>query len=36
MIAVVVKANQPELFTIIRTLFHSYTENGDDLDLDAS
>lgn len=35
MIAVVVKADQPELFTIIRTLFHAYTENGDDIDLDT-
>lgn len=34
-IAVVVKADQPELFTIIRTLFHAYTENGDDIDLDT-
>jgi hypothetical protein len=35
MIAVVVKADQPELFTIIRTLFHAYTENGEDIDLDT-
>jgi DDE superfamily endonuclease len=34
LIAVVVKADQPELFTIIRTLFHAYTE-GDDIDLDT-
>jgi uncharacterized protein (TIGR02687 family) len=35
MIAVAVKAEQPELFTIIRTLFHAYTDNGDELDLDT-
>lgn len=35
MIAVVVKAEQPELFTIIRTLFHAYSDNGDDIDLDT-
>ena len=34
MIAVVTKADQSELFTIIRTLFHAYTENGEDIDLD--
>jgi hypothetical protein len=33
MIAVVVKADQPELFTIVRTLFHPYTDNGDEIDL---
>ncbi len=35
MIAVVVKAEQPELFTIVRTLFHAYTDNGDEIDLDT-
>lgn len=35
MIAVVVKAEQPELFTILRTLFHAYTDNGDEIDLDT-
>ena len=35
MIAVVVKADQPELFTIMRTLFHAYTDNGDEIDLDT-
>ena len=32
MLAVVVKADQPELFTILRTLFHAWTdgEDGDD------
>lgn len=34
MMAVVVKADQPELFTIIRTLFHAYTD-GDEIDLDT-
>lgn len=34
MMAVVVKADQPELFTIIRTLFHAYV-NGDEIDLDT-
>jgi uncharacterized protein (TIGR02687 family) len=36
MIAVVVKADQPELFTIMRTLFHAYAENGEDIDLDTA
>ena len=35
MMAVVVKADQPELFTIIRTLFHAYTDSGDEIDLDT-
>ena len=35
MIAVVVKAEQPELFTLVRTLFHAYTDNGDEIDLDT-
>lgn len=34
MLAVVSKADQPELFNIIRTLFHSYTEDKEDIDLD--
>ena len=35
MLAVVVKADQPELFTILRTLFHAWTdvEDADDIDL---
>jgi uncharacterized protein (TIGR02687 family) len=38
MLAVVVKAEQPELFTIIRTLFHTYTEvaHEDEIDLGNS
>ena len=37
MIAVVVKADQPEWFTIFRTLFHAYTEvePGQEFDLDV-
>jgi uncharacterized protein (TIGR02687 family) len=35
MIAVVARADQPELFNIIRTLFHAYTEGGDEVDLDS-
>jgi len=38
MVAVVARADQPEWFNIVRTLFHAYTEsqqNGD-IDLDAS
>ena len=35
MLAVVAKADQPELFNIVRTLFHSMTE-GDAPDLEAS
>ncbi len=35
MIAVVVKAEQPELFTIVRTLFHAYADNGDEINLDT-
>jgi uncharacterized protein (TIGR02687 family) len=36
MIAVVVKADQPEWFNIVRTLFHEFTtkENGEDIDLE--
>lgn len=34
MIAVVAKADQPELFNILCTLYHSYTEAGDGIDLD--
>jgi len=36
MIAVVAKADQPELFNIICTLYHSYAETGDGIDLDKS
>jgi uncharacterized protein (TIGR02687 family) len=38
MLAVVVKADQPELFTIIRTLFHAYTEveHKDEIELGNS
>ena len=38
MLAVVVKADQPELFTIIRTLFHAFTEveHEDEIDLGNS
>jgi uncharacterized protein (TIGR02687 family) len=35
MMAVVVKADQPELFTIVRTLFHAYTDGGDEIDLET-
>ena len=35
MLAVVVKADQPEFFNIVRTLFHAYTESSEPLDLDA-
>jgi len=35
MIAVVVKADQPELFNVIRTLYHAYTENDENIDLDT-
>lgn len=34
MLAIVVKAEQPEFFNIVRTLFHAFTENGDMIDLD--
>lgn len=36
MVAVVVKADQPEWFNIVRTLFHEFTtrENGEDIDLE--
>lgn len=34
MISVVVKAEQPEFFNIVRTLFHAFTENTDVTDLD--
>ena len=33
MIATVVKAEQPEWFNIVRTLYHAYIENGDEIDL---
>lgn len=32
MLAVVVKADQPELFTILRTLFHTWTDDVEDTD----
>ena len=35
MIAVVVKADQPELFNLVRTIFHAWSEAGTDLDLDT-
>jgi hypothetical protein len=35
MIAIVTKADQPELFNIVRTLFHAYTEAGDEIDIDT-
>jgi uncharacterized protein (TIGR02687 family) len=34
MIAVVAKADQPEFFNILCTLYHSYAETGDGIDLD--
>ena len=34
MIAVVAKADQPELFNLVRTIFHAWTEAGSDIDLD--
>lgn len=34
MIAVVAKAEQPELFNIVRTIFHAWTETQEELDLD--
>src|SRR5271170_882941 len=34
MIAVVAKAEQPELFNIVRTIFHAWTETEEELDLD--
>ena len=36
MIAVVAKADQPELFIILRTLYHAYTESAVAIDLDAA
>ena len=36
MIAVVAKADQPELFNIISTLFHSFTEAAEEIDLDTA
>ena len=35
MIATVVKSDQPEWFNIIRTLYHAYTDSGDEIDLQA-
>lgn len=34
MIAVVARADQPELFNILRTIFHAWSEAGADVDLD--
>ncbi len=34
MIAVVAKADQPELFNLVRTIFHAWTEPGSEFDLD--
>jgi uncharacterized protein (TIGR02687 family) len=34
MIAVVAKADQPELFNLVRTIFHAWTEVGAEFDLD--
>ena len=34
MIAVVAKADQPELFNLVRTIFHAWIEAGDEIDLD--
>ena len=36
MIAVAVRAAQPEFFNIVRTLLHAHTEGGDDIDLDST
>lgn len=35
MIAVAVRADQPEFFNIVRTLFHAYGETADEIDLDV-
>ncbi|MFH0960556.1 MAG: BREX-1 system phosphatase PglZ type A, partial [Pseudomonadota bacterium] len=35
-ISIVVKAEQPEFFNIVRSLFHAYTENGEEIDLDRT
>src|SRR4051812_27778143 len=34
MIAVVLRADQPELFSLVRTAFHAWTEAGAEIDLD--
>jgi uncharacterized protein (TIGR02687 family) len=34
MIAVVAKADQPELFSLVRTIFHAWNEAGDEINLD--
>ena len=34
MIAVVARSDQPELFNIVRTIFHAWTETEEELDLD--
>ncbi|MEW6207017.1 MAG: BREX-1 system phosphatase PglZ type A [Acidobacteriota bacterium] len=35
MISVVAKADQPELFNLVRTLFHAYADRDDEIDLDS-
>ena len=35
MLAVVAKADQPDLFILVRTIFHAWTESGPDVDLDT-
>ena len=35
MIAVVAKAEQPELFNIVRTIFHAWTETENEIELDS-
>jgi hypothetical protein len=34
MIAVVAKADQPELFNIVRTIFHAWTDTANEVELD--
>ena len=34
MIALVVRADQPEFFNIARSLYHAHTEGADEIDLD--
>jgi len=36
MIAVVAKADQPELFNLVRTIFNAWNETGDEINLDDS
>ena len=35
MIAAITRPDQPELFNIVRTLFHTYTDNVEEINLDA-